>query len=195
MFWYISDDADELNIGYDYKFVYDDSDMSVELVSVREVMKSGVVISGSKVDIWDTYSSDRNKLKLLGFNSFTKSTGSWLNKNLFRYRVGGIEFIFMINIWTTGIIEARLQQNHSVNSCILTKKARRNMIDAFFWSVTYDSELYIVIPHKMFEYIMHLYSLRNFDGIMRSFSDLFGSKISILVNEINNPDVQFLEWL
>lgn len=98
--------------------------------------------------------------------------------------------IFQIRIYDSGII--------FVNVFLDSKGLVRNpsSIDLLNWSwVISEGRFSIVVPHKMLEYILHLCSLRDFDGIMRSLLNLLGSYINKLVFGIAISKVCLMEWL
>ena len=65
----------------------------------------------------------------------------------------------------------------------------------YLFTVSYKT-VSIRIPYRMLLWILNLYAIHDFDGIMRSLNDFLGSNIYLIAGtSFNDVPVRFLEWL
>lgn len=181
------------DFGMPYRYVFDKSDKSVELVSFEELNKSGVVVNkyyDGKLDLISLDSSLWLKIKTMYQHDV--EFDSSLKKYLCNYCVGGKEFSLMLHILASGHCASVIVkcENGILNALESAKKLYSNKylfhIQSFYISV--------VIPDLMIPYLLALYSNHDFNGIMRSFSNLLGSHIGELI-KIAGSNVKLINWV
>lgn len=182
------------DIKCDYTFVYDDSDRSVCYVSKIKLKELGVEF-GETLAFYDL-SIPFVKLQSLGWNALG------INKlqiafELCRYRVDSVSI--EISLCLNKITGQFSVVFYFTRSVVWFKPSLREEI----WSYISreDTPVYgstavipILCPTVMVLWIMDLKSRGNFDGLMQSFDNLFGSNIRSIVSNIRGNKVVFECW-
>ena len=57
-----------------------------------------------------------------------------------------------------------------------------------------DYILSMIIPEKLLWFALNLKTVKDFEGLMCSFGDIFGSDIEKIVSNIGVVDLQFGKW-
>lgn len=186
MFYYISDDNCDLDKDYEYRFVYNTDDKSVKLVSVASLKK---LVKNSMVDVWQDFYYTNNRLYFYGFTLHNDFIERFYRKELFHNNIDGVVFTFVLNVEMYGFIKVLVEQNGN-NKIKMTKTIDGALFSWYCW----DYWIEIPITHKMMVWILNLYSQGDFNGIMSSFSNMLGSDIYKLINELSGTNVCLLEW-
>lgn len=182
------------NYNLDYRFVYDITDKSVELVYTKDLEKNGVVVSEDYDGV--------NKLFYKGSTMWYKvrtyyqdsinSSGS-LFKNLCIYDVNGMNFVLVL---TVGFLSGQVALS-AYSDVKLFESSALAGIDCEYNIVNMDSEgVHIYVPDLMFNYIIELYNRRDFDGIMRSVYNLLGTRIYMMIRNFKTDKLyaRLLKW-
>lgn len=180
MFWYIGQEQNG------YVFVYDDTDRSVEFVSVRRIEELGVAIEGVKP--FCEYLSTA-KLKLYGFKCF--DSGGGLDYKICKYSLGYVNVILSLRI-------SSLFNNCYVKLSFYNSKSgytysiSESPLFGFAYSTSHECAQRV--PAEMIDYIMSLKSKHDFNGIMNAYSGLIGSDIQRVIRNITVREVQLIKW-
>lgn len=192
---------------YPYRFVYDDSDNSVELVDIRYLDRELLNIqqlSYEKLHDNDKYLSHA-RLKVLGFEEFSiglKDLG--FIKRLCRYQCDSLNLILEVvacdykDSFNSYSVKAmcktgnlRIKKNGS--SVLGTPKFVEKYNRIFSKS---DTSISINIPYIMMQYLMNLYSSHDFEGLMRSVDGFLGKNFHIVSGiSVQHMEVNFGSWL
>lgn len=176
-----------------FKFLYNDEDKSVKYVSPAYIKSLGK--SSVKVNEDIDYDASSDKYKVL-FEQ-VPNQGLWV-KNICLYSVGDFHIRMRFGCFN-GSGEVDLFYIGSGKN--KTKKRVASEIDKCMQAFGFDggfggdNYLEIVIPIPMLDYLMHLVSQHDFDGIMDAFSDYMGVELYKFVPNISSDEVKFDEWL
>lgn len=177
----------DCNYWYDYRFVFDDTDNSVELVSVDSI-KGLSIEQLKKKDLEDEFKKlSIAKLRILGFEP------------LFAYFIRKILCIYELGIATTLSLTYNMHGGCSVDIGVdligWFDKTQFLQEYHYLFTVSYKT-VSIRIPYRMLLWILNLYAIHDFDGIMRSLNGFLGSNIYLIAGtSFNGVPVRFLEWL
>lgn len=183
----------------DYGFVYDDSDNSVEYVNVYDTCRLSSSYFGEQLEFSDN-SFNFAKLRMMGWTHLG-TTWVVIGHDLCVYSVGDtivvvkigtnmedgctvIQFNFM-QFSDNGLVDYRLRFTDSVWSYI-NKQDNTLYMDTSFICVS--------CPTIMISWLLNLESKNNFDGLMKSFDDLFGRDIGLIISNISGNRVVFRNW-
>lgn len=184
-----------------YRFVYDDSDNSVELCNVEELRDLGIEISDTYIKKIDFKRGSANwtKLKVLGFYE----ENNFLSQMLCCYKISGIKMDLTLYIDSENG-KAYLQLYRYVgrfvgcmfyNWAYVYDNGVKRLSRASITSSS-DSVINLGIPSIMVNYVLHLYSCKDFDGFMECVNNYFGSNIGFIVSDFGDEvDVEFMGWL
>lgn len=168
------------------RFIFDSSDNSVELCSIKDLKKYDIKVKSSYTGKEPDYrkgSANWARIKLLG----AIDEDDFLHKILCSYRINDIqvELILYINGGNgRGLLELYRLEGYFHGGRIGAS-----------WFGADDVHIFIYIPSLMIPYVLHLYGVKDFDSIMRCVNNYFGGRISYLVYGFNNKvEVEFLEW-
>lgn len=175
---------------FDFDFVYDDTDESVELVEVNKLYEYDIKIIGAKE--WTGIKrggTNWGRLKLLGFTEVFSNGASGLELIVCSWHVKKqlCSLIVCVDNMDTYVV---LDFEEYVVE--LTNYALRNI---HLFSYYHDfCKVIIDIPFQMLRYILHLKSERDFDGLMSCFGDLLWKRVSDLFLDIKFENLWGVEW-
>lgn len=164
-------------------YVYDDSDKSVMLVDRYLLGRAGIQFAGEI----DFGVANVSMLRMYGFNGM--DTCDFIAKPLCVYKLGDMEYKIVISIFKdTGVCFLLLYSYESLDMF--------NVSELYF----YDAKLIfggmsMLIPASMVFWLLHLYSIKDFDKIMVSFNNLLGSNASDIFRYVKLAEPVFKEWL
>lgn len=178
-----------------YRFVYDDSDNSVEFCKMSSIYELGLnigIYTGQRPN-FKRGSANWFKLKMLSF----LESGDSLTKPLFEYTING-ELINM------GITVNGLSGNGNFVICkVLVDKSEH--VDKFIvrpdfnmgWVCnSINGVIFLYIPDMMIQYVVNLCGRRDFWSIMSCTGNLFGDDIVRIVSDFSGElDIKFIRWL
>lgn len=178
------------NKSSNYRFIYDDTDKSVELCSMYELSILGISVCDNYWLAPINYkrgSSNWSKLKFVGFTE--GNSVDLLERHLCSYTVNDIKMRLTL----------RIDGNHGTGYLFLYRHygwftSRAESISR--WYDIDDAWIKIFIPDIMISYVLNIVSERDFDALMRCVNDFLGSRITDLVSDFGDRlvDVSLLEW-
>lgn len=159
MYYYIGEQSCRLG----YRFVYNTKDKSCKYMSKEASWRLNIQKTLESKDV------DINKLKVLGFKKVSsyRKNDIVLVFPLCSYQINGDSCGMSIHFF-------KIDKQES-----LTVEFDRSDIDfslrgSSSFGIYGRSPLVLDIPIEMMQYLLHLYSIRDFDGIMQAFDNLFG---------------------
>lgn len=187
------------SIGNGYRYVFDDSDGSVQFLKQEIIEQAGIEIS-EILPMEDKMNF--GKMRLFGFDERIElnfsSRATYLGYNICTYK-------FSDDVYA--ILEL-IADHRCGGSCFVNFKFRRMVGDVLKYTVRYvgsavaeygirwldTATVEQIIPEKMVWYILNLKSKQDFDGIMDAFGGIFGSDIDRIASNIKGDDLQLLRW-
>lgn len=172
----------------EYCFVSDDTDNTCELVSKSDCIRlaeSGVELVPCRITRIEEEMPLFNKLKLVaGFYTPKNRESCDIERCLFRYNVYGYEMFLHLPI--------------SSGECYVQVCNKSSNFGSLYGDIFVSTnKLYFWCPAEMIVYLVNLYNMRDFDGIVNSLNGLIG--LDIIKLKILNVDgkasvCKLLEW-
>ena len=183
MYYYIGD-----VIGNGYRYVYDDSDRSVQFISQKVVEKVGIEINGI-LPLGDNMNT--SKMKLFGFKQFM----NLLSYPLCQYRLN-------FDVFVRCILQVAPVGGGTCFACFVFGSVstdtsfKLGAINLKDYAIRQEQDyiLSMIIPEKLLWFALNLKTVKDFEGLMCSFGDIFGSDIEKIVSNIGVVDLQFGKW-
>lgn len=178
MFWYM-----DLNRDFRYRFVLDTFDNSIQFVDVTKLVD--VQILGYKG--YNLYSSNSAKWSKLKYIGFIESESKYLTKELCKYSIAGLPVSLSLYI-------SQIGQTMIILGSFLSKPSLNKRYDLQMFMIM-SKNVYLSVPCPMIDWILNLYSKHDFEGLMDSFSGLFGRHLGKVIDFFDEDcNVSGLEW-